>query len=100
VGDCCPTEAFEFDALGFVVAESVLAGEEVELCDELIVLEFAGLDVALELWVPLISLDGLLFGEVEAALLGAAALLAPAAAPVVSEGLPAEGPELLLPAPQ
>jgi len=95
-----------FGAFGSVVAAPLFDGEDEELCVEFIVLEVEGEEAALEVCAPLfISLE---FAELEEGVVAAVLLAdvsvlvapevapAPAAAPV----LLAEGPELLLPAPQ
>lgn len=96
-----------FGAFGSVVAAPLFDGEDEELCVEFIVLEVEGEEAALEVCAPLLFIS-LEFAELEEGVVAAVLLAdvsvlvapevapAPAAAPV----LPAEGPELLLPAPQ
>jgi hypothetical protein len=103
-GACWPTEAFEFGAFGSVAA-ALLAGGADDDCVEFIALELDGVDAALELWAPVLLISEL--AEVEGlapAALFAAALLADVSAAVAPAAaapiLLADGPELLLPAPQ
>lgn len=101
-----------FGAFGSVAAAPLLDGEAEELCVEFIVLEVEGDEAALEVCAPLLLIS-VEFAELEEGVVAAAlddpALLAavsvlvapevapaPAAAPI----LLADGPELLLPAPQ
>lgn len=96
-----------FGAFGSVVAAPLFDGEDEELCVEFIVLEVEGEEAALEVCAPLLFIS-LEFAELEEGVVAAVLLAdvsvlvapevapAPAAAPV----LLAEGPELLLPAPQ
>jgi hypothetical protein len=88
----------------------VLPEAEEEFCVEFIVLELDGDEAALELWAPLLLMSlepadvaaGVEAALVEAALFDDISALLPDAAPaaVPAPALPAEGPELLLPAPQ
>jgi hypothetical protein len=100
-----------FGAFGSVVAAPLFDGEDEELCVEFIVLEVEGEEAALEVCAPLLFIS-LEFAELEEgvvpavlddpALLDVSVLVAPevAPAPAAAPVLPAEGPELLLPAPQ
>jgi hypothetical protein len=111
-GGCSPTEAFVFGAFGSVVAAPLFDAEDEELCVEFIVLEVEGEEAALEVCAPLLFIS-LEFAELEegvvAAVLDDPALLADvsvlvapevAPAPAAAPMLLADGPELLLPAPQ
>jgi len=97
---------------GSAEAPLLLDAEE-EFCVEFIVLELDGDDAALELWAPLLLMSlepaevaaGVEAALVEAALFDDISALLPDAAPAAvpapaAPALLAEGPELLLPAPQ
>jgi len=101
-----------FGAFGSVVAAPLFDEEDEELCVEFIVLEVEGEEPALEVCAPLLFIS-LEFAELEegvvAAVLDDPALLADvsvlvapevAPAPAAAPMLLADGPELLLPAPQ
>lgn len=100
-----------FGAFGSVVAAPLFDEEAEELCVEFMVLEVEGEEAALEVCAPLLFIS-LEFAEPEegvAAVLDDPALLAEVSALVAPEVAPppaaapmllADGPELLLPAPQ
>ena len=98
-----------FGAFGSVVAAPLFDAEDEELCVEFIALEVEGEEAALEVCAPLLFIS-LEFAELEEGVVAAvpalladvSVLVAPevAPAPAAAPMLLADGPELLLPAPQ
>ena len=100
-----------FGAFGSVVAAPLFDAEDEELCVEFIALEVEGEEAALEVCAPLLFIS-LEFAELEEGVVAAvlddpallaevSALVAPeVAGPAAAPMLLADGPELLLPAPQ